>query len=264
MAWAKTNMCEDNERGVCTYHHSWRRNVHGSDSRAQRGSTSATSAPSRQPRGRGRGGRAPAGRSSGGAQVFNVQDLDEGIFILDESHHDDSGYVSQTVDSEDDYEETHDVAMLTAEVESLISVSDSKDSSGLEMPPELLEFGGPPPLTESDSDSDSGLEGNHDSTSLRQGVEPLEVQDSHPQAQDVPETDVAMQHLQFPEDVTVSHRRHQLALDAEDCWIRASSLNLLSSKTSSTDLPVCFLPLGASSWMQPGSYRCELCVKRTW
>ena len=261
MAWAKTNMCEDNERGVCTYHHSWRRNVHGSDSRAQRGSISATSAPSRQPRGRGRGGRAPAGRSSGGAQVFNVQDLDEGIFILDESHHDDSGYVSQTVDSEDDYEETHDVAMLTAEVESLISVSDSKDSSGLEMPPELLEFGGPPPLTGSDSDSDSGLEGTHDSTSLRQGVEPLEVQDSHPQAQDVPdsETDVAMRHLQFPEEVTVSHRRHQLAVDAEDCWIRASSLNLLSSKTSSTDLPVCFLPLGASSWMQPGSYRCELC-----
>ena len=114
MTWAKTNMCEDNERGVCTYHHSWRRNVHGSDSRAQRGSISATSAPSRQPRGRGRGGRAPAGRSSGGAQVFNVQDLDEGIFILDESHHDDSGYVSQTVDSEDDYEETHEGAIVVS------------------------------------------------------------------------------------------------------------------------------------------------------
>ena len=174
------------------------------------------SAPSRQQRGRGRGGRTPTGRTSGSAQVFNVEDLDEGIFLLDEAYHRDDalGYAS----GEGDYDETHDVAMLavvaelpsSGPVRGAIAPHDVGSAVPLPQPapgspPDLLESG-PPPLTDSDTDSDS-----EDPALPRQGAQPLEVLSST--SQDIP--DVPLAHLQYPEDFSASRRRRQLALEAE-------------------------------------------------
>ena len=172
MLWAKTGRCEVNERGDCAYNHTWRRNL-PNDSR--RGSS--TSTPSRQQRGRGaRGGRNFSHRSS--AQVFNVQDLDEGIFLLDEAQG------SEDASGEGDEEEVYDINMLAAsESDTPLLVSDSDSDSetdagvndarassatdsgrlvpGLIPSPTRGLFvpalsGGPPPLAGSDSGSEDG------------------------------------------------------------------------------------------------------------
>ena len=151
-------------------------------------------------------------------------DLDEGIFLIDEAYHRDDalGYAS----GEGDYDETHDVAVLAvvAEHPSSVPVIDTVAPHDDGLPPDLLESG-PPPLTDSDTDSDSDNPGL-----TRQGAQPLEVLSS--MSQDIP--DVPLGHLQYPEDFSASRRRRQLALDAEACYNRALSFK---SEAGATPLP---------------------------
>ena len=179
--------------------------------------------------------------------------MDEGIFLLDETYLDDPDCVS----GGGDFEETHDVAMITVEGEGPDSEDRhvSEELIKLALPALVSEYDEPPLLvTDSDSESDSESDALNVSALPRQGIAPLEVHSSV--SQGVPE--VALERLQFPEDVSVSRRRHRLALEAEACWVKASSFKPpAGSVTLPDELPLGLLPPGSSSWLQQGIYPCD-------